>query len=1261
MLNFNTEPYNDDFSEDNKFYRILFRPSFAVQARELTQLQTILQNQISKHGNYVFKQGAMIVPGQVSIDKNFNYVKLKTSYGQAVTESFIQSTAGKFVTGVNSGVKAQIIKVVSSTATDPTTLYIRYTNSGTNNETKVFPDEEVITVDDTGDSFQAIATAATGVGSGATVERGVYYVNGNFVLCADPITGLEQTIILTKYTNSPTYRIGLQIVETTVIPEDDETLLDNAQTSYNFAAPGAHRFHIDLILTKKLIDDEDDENFIQLLQVEAGIIKRIVNKTEFSELEKTFARRTYDESGNYDVRPFTLDVRDARTNNRGQWVTGTTYYLGDIVSNGGRTYVSKSKLATTSGDTAPTHTDITGTSNGPVKKDGTTGVSWEYTEAPNYNRGISLDGSADKLAIVLDPGKAYVQGYEIEKVSTSYVYVDKCRDSTHQVQVTEALVPATVGNYVIVNSINSAPRVDTYETVDLYDRFTVQGLTTSLKGTAVGTKVGTARIRGIEWHNGTIGTTDAQYKVMLFDIKMNSGKDFNRNVKSFYYNAGSTVTNFTADIVPVSSSLQGDVTNVASVTLTGTITTLTNSTTITGTSTTFTSQVPVNSNIYTSANVYIGTVKSVTNNTTLILQSNAAVAVTASASAICAGLITGGNTEFTTALLANDYVYVGSNIRRVISVNGQQSITIDYPATVTRDTIQKITTEIKEPNNETLLFPLPYYAIKTVKAADGTNKITYNVSERLTNQAGSIQGISPNQYCTLTVVSASGEMASAAETDNFQVIDTTTGLTVAVDPANITINISSATFTLPSAYAGRSFVVIATIIKRLSGGSPKAKTLQGTTATYTSKAAAQANTIDLGVADGYRIITIKQATGFAWDSSPAIADYDNDVSDRYDFDDGQTASFYGTSKLQLKPSFSPPNYPIRVVFEYFSHGTGDYFTVDSYPDLDYKDIPNYNNISLRDVIDFRPRIGNSNTSFATTGASLSLVPKRGYYIQADFSYYLPRTDKIAIDFNGNFFQIKGVPSLNTVTPSDPTIGMVLYTINLEPYTFSTTANSVIVTKHDNKRYTMRDIGKLEKRIDTLEYYTSLSMLEQETQSLEIIDNATGLNRFKNGFIVDNFAGHKTGDVLSADYFCSIDMENNELRPFYNMQNVNMVERNTSNSGRISDLYQITGDLITLPIIAQPALVTQPYGSRLENINPFAIFTFLGDVKMNPSSDEWFEVDRRPDIIQNEEGDFDTIATLAEKAGVLGTIWNAWQTQWAGTPVDAGSYTVTQYS
>ena len=170
MINFNTEPYNDDYSVDNKFYRILFRPSFAVQARELTQLQTILQNQISSHGAHVFKQGAMVIPGQISIDNKAQYVKLLASYDGVVAESFIQSVEGKYITG-SSGVKAQIVKVVSATTTDPTTLYVRYVSSGSDTVTKTFSDSEVIDFDDGTSSVQAIAIEATGIGSTATIQQ----------------------------------------------------------------------------------------------------------------------------------------------------------------------------------------------------------------------------------------------------------------------------------------------------------------------------------------------------------------------------------------------------------------------------------------------------------------------------------------------------------------------------------------------------------------------------------------------------------------------------------------------------------------------------------------------------------------------------------------------------------------------------------------------------------------------------------------------------------------------------------------------------------------------------------------------------------------------------------------------------------------------------------------------------------------------------------------------------------------------------------
>ena len=59
---FNVSPYYDDFSEAKNFHRILFRPAFAVQARELTQSQTLQQNQIEKMGDHLFKPGAMVLP-----------------------------------------------------------------------------------------------------------------------------------------------------------------------------------------------------------------------------------------------------------------------------------------------------------------------------------------------------------------------------------------------------------------------------------------------------------------------------------------------------------------------------------------------------------------------------------------------------------------------------------------------------------------------------------------------------------------------------------------------------------------------------------------------------------------------------------------------------------------------------------------------------------------------------------------------------------------------------------------------------------------------------------------------------------------------------------------------------------------------------------------------------------------------------------------------------------------------------------------------
>ena len=1161
MIDFNSEPYNDDFDENNKFYKILFRPSFAVQARELTQLQSILQNQIRSQGNHLFKQGAMVIPGQMSIDKNYHYIKLQAVTNGTVVDTYVSNLEGKRVKG-SSGIEAEVLKVTLTTNADPTTLYVRYITAGTDTVSKVFAVNEIITTTDSAYTVQAIGLNATGIGSAAIIKRGVYYVNGYFVLCDD------QTILLDKYTNLPSYRVGLSITESKITPEDAdyEMLLDNAQNSYNYAAPGAHRYFIDLILTKLAPDSVDDTDFIELSRVSLGQTLREVRTTEYSVLEKTFARRTYDESGDYTVRPFEIDVREHRDNNRLQWAASTLYQLDDVVTNGGRIYVAKN--TGTSITTPPTHTSSTAY-DGPSS----TGINWEYNEHPYYNRGIykpEAGGNESKLAIGLEPGKAYVNGYELEKISTEYVTIDKARDS---VQTDNSLIPATLGSYVLVTNVNSMPVFDTYETIDLYDTLTVS------RGVSSGTKVGTARCRGIEWDNGTIGSHNAIYKLFLFDVKMVGSFNFNRNVSSFFYNnsAGGAVKDFSADINPIPIQLVGSVTG--------------SSTTITGT-----------------------------------------------------------GTKFVEQLVVGDIVLLDTQLRKVVTITSNQSIVVNSvpsPA-VTGVIIKRVVTEIKEPSNSALLYPLPFSSIKSVRSVTATNDTTYTVMGKFTGTTTS--------GGTLIVSTTSGSFASAADSDNYLAVDDTTGEIVA--PISITPSGSSVTMEFGVGYASRSFIVSGTVNKTGSVGTEKSKTIVSATVIFTTLAAASAKILSLGKADCVNIVSIKMKSGsFATPGST----YSIDIHDRYIFDDGQRDSYYDYGRLTLQSSFAAPSAPIEVVFEYFSHSPGDYFTVNSYPaTISYSKIPMYQGVYLRDLFDFRPRINDAGLLFSGTGASLTGMPKRGIDIRADFCYYLARKDKIALDFSGKFFAVRGVSSLSPGLPPDPVLSMVLYNLTLAPYTLNTSSSQVRTKKLENKRYTMRDIGKLENRIDNLEYYTSLSLLEQETASLKIPDS-DGLDRFKNGFIVDNFSGHNIGDVLSPDYMCAIDMEKNELRPYFSMDNINLIEKNSNNTQReINDNYKLYGDVITIKLNSiQPhvAMITQAFASRTEFVNPFAIFTFLGNVKINPSSDDWFEIKRAPDILRNEEGNFDTVLVAAQKSNTLGTVWNAWQTQWTGAPeVTAGFYT-----
>ena len=114
--NLNIAPYFDDFSKNNNFYRVLFRPGFPIQARELTTMQSILQNQIENMGTHLFKEGAMVIPGQIGYDLTVHNILIQQAFLGVDVETYREQLHGKIVEGLTTGIKAKILFSIPATA-----------------------------------------------------------------------------------------------------------------------------------------------------------------------------------------------------------------------------------------------------------------------------------------------------------------------------------------------------------------------------------------------------------------------------------------------------------------------------------------------------------------------------------------------------------------------------------------------------------------------------------------------------------------------------------------------------------------------------------------------------------------------------------------------------------------------------------------------------------------------------------------------------------------------------------------------------------------------------------------------------------------------------------------------------------------------------------------------------------------------------------------------------------------------------------------
>jgi hypothetical protein len=349
------------------------------------------------------------------------------------------------------------------------------------------------------------------------------------------------------------------------------------------------------------------------------------------------------------------------------------------------------------------------------------------------------------------------------------------------------------------------------------------------------------------------------------------------------------------------------------------------------------------------------------------------------------------------------------------------------------------------------------------------------------------------------------------------------------------------------------------------------------------------------------------------------------VTNHFDLEKGHRDTYLDYSRLVRKKDGYVPTHRLLAIVDYYNvntDDTGNVFTVNSYPKERFaKDVPHLpDGTRASDVLDFRPRVPQFTSATASpfswhsrdvgaTAGNPGLVLAPGEASTLGYEFYLPRIDRLVLNTRGKFEIIKGASSLNPSLPPNEEEAMDIARITLPAYLYD--VDDAVVRVVDNRRYTMRDIGKLEDRIEHLEDVTSLSLLELSTQALQVKD-ADGLDRFKTGYFVDDFKDNRRLDVkeskmtlLDSATELTAPIDFDFVEPIVALDP--SIDTTTADYSQNLDLLdsnvQKTGELVTLKY-DEVEFLNQPLASRVENVNPFNMLSWTGRVTLHPQSDNW---------------------------------------------------------
>jgi hypothetical protein len=1169
MLNFNVDPYYDDFDPNKNYHRILFKPGRAVQGRELTQSQTILNNQITNFADHFFTQNTPVKGGKVTVNNGVEYVKLNTTYNDndIVASDFLNQV----VTDDTGTVLAQVLATEENVINgDPPTLIISYFSG-----TKFAPGSNVFS-QTSASIAKAISANATGSSSVASVANGVFYiVNGyNFSSTQNPngtyskyssgnfVEVQPQTIILNKYSNTPNVRIGLDISEYISDYVTDSSLLDPAVGATNFQAPGADRYTIDLSLTTKLLNPttNDDQNFVELVRVENGTIIRQVNETSYSAIDDYFAQRTYETNGDYIVNNFKL----------------------------------------------------------------TTSANSLSSGSANYN-------------LKVGPGVAYVQGFRAENQSIYTITGTRARSTSN---VNNNIITPSYGNYFYVNTLLGANGSFIDATQMNAVDFHVGGVANIIPTTTTtynSTVAATGYVRSIKYNSsGTDANSNSYiYKTYVFGLTNKtltgataSGTSANlviNDVSGAFSSKANVYYNTTLAIT--SGPGVGDVRTVVS---------------YNGTTKTFTvdrnfSTIPTTASVF---DLRLGVkdieciVKAGTG-----LSSNLAIYGSAAINSLSkVGQFSLNDTFLTDTEdpqlifpLGQSYVssVADTSFSSMQEYRGQAfSVTGGgVGRTVTIDAAAQTT-----------------FNFERNGAAEDADSIKRNyivmVTDRGTNANVSVGDIVhfTNSPTRTVVVNA------AKTTATFFALDLQPFTATVFTKVNV-INGDNTSFVKKT----KTLVTANTAALGITGttvGSAKVDLTNGQvyiSSTY-GLASGFTQSQSLYVSDVKRIVKIINVTqGVA----PTLADLNvasKDITSNFIFDNGQRDSYYDHATIQIKPGAPKPS-GLWILFDHYSHGGGDgHFNVNSYLNEAYAEIPSYttssgNVLRLGDCVDFRPARVNAQTAFTfkysvtptTSNFYGSILPLDTTSFTSDYYYYLGRKDLLVLTKDAELTLVEGKPDVNPLFPAEPSNGLVLAKLTHDPYTAYIPGEKIGVTPNLSvqpvlhKNWQMKDITDLQDRVNNIEYYAALNLLEQSSSTLQIPDSL-GLNRFKNGILVDNFSTYGVADTFNADYSASINTRMGMLTAPLDINNYqlhNLALMDSKSNGALADSVQLSlgykvhksgsSFIVTLPY-TEVALVTQSLASRYNDVNGFSTRNTQGTLSLSPNMDNWVDTQNQPSLL-----------------------------------------------